>query len=831
MKSPSQLTARSGIAIGICMALCASAAAQIFTENFEAITAPPGNFNGGPGGQHITTHDMVHTSELAGWSNVGGGTVHAVDTNNAWTGGVLSGNPQNWGVMIWQDNVITQTAGIAGSNDNGTPYEIDLLASGGVYHAGSQVNNGTTDNLQIEVLRASDSAVLHTFNHTPTPPIGVGDLGLLPVNFGYTGDGSGDILFRIGPGSPNQGRFQGTVDDLVLSIADPSAPSIASFTATPDLLGDPGEAVTFAWTVGGLPLDSLVITPGDIDVLGATDGAGNGSHPLDPGPDGTTEYTLTATKGGTSSERKVTVTLPAPEITSFTASPSPLAPGTDLTLSWQVGLPADTLTITPGDINVLDDTDGTGAGSIIVNPTESTIYTLTATRGTSTSTANASVNVQTPPNPNAIAFETFDEITGGGFNGGQFESGLDLAFGANLPGWSKTGGGVVHVVDTANTTGNIVNPRNFAVMIWQDNVITQDTAIPGSNEAGTEYLVEFDASPAVYQAGVQQTSATDGLLIELLNSSDVVVASYIHLPGVWTGNTIFIPDSFTYTGDGSGELRFRIGPSAPGSGRFGGAIDNLVLSPATSPTLALRVAGNGADLDFEWDSKESFLYKLRTSTDLSAELATWDLVEVDGVFDIVGTPPLNMHTIARPGDPVRFYRVQEFPPPPILEENFDDIPGPGLPVGWTTAPDTTAWEIGDPTGGPGPPAAASALNCAGTGVATDYAASTTYSLVSPAIVVPAGGATLRFQQYIDTDLAGDVGTIRILDADNADTLIEEMNPPGNIEGVAAGWSAESFALPASALGMNIKIEFRFVSNDNGDEWAGFYVDNVRVDAN
>jgi hypothetical protein len=799
-------------------------------ESFDGITAPAGNFNGAPNGQVTTTHDLAFGASLSGWTGTGGGVIHAVDTHNTWTGGAVSANLSNWGLMIWQDNVLTQDTGIAGSNDSGVVYSIDFLAAGAVYELAGQLNDGSTDGIRIEVLRASDSAVLHTFDHVPAPPVGVDDLGLLPVNFTFTGDGSGDILFRVGPSTPNMGRFGGTIDDLALSVLAPNAPQVQSFMATPDVLSDVGEAVTFEWKVGGLPVDSLVITPGDIDVLGDTDGAGTGSHLLDPGPDGTTEYTLTATKGGEGATRKVTVTLPAPEIAFFTASPSPLAPGENLTLSWQVGLPAATLTITPGDLEVSGDTDGTGAGSIIVNPTETTTYTLTATLGTSTSTAGAIAIVQTPPNPNAIAYESFEGITGGGFNGGQFESGLDLAFGADLPGWAKAGGGVVHVVDSANLAGDIVSPRNFAVMIWQDNVITQEIAMLASNEAGTEYLVAFEASPAVYQQGQQQTSATDGLLIELLNPTDVVVASYTHLPGAWAGNTILIPDSFTYTGDGSGDLRFRVGPSAPGSGRFGGAIDNLVLSPAASSTLDLRVTENGANLDFEWDSKESFLYNLRTSTDLSADLATWDLVEVDGVFDIVGTPPLNMHSIVRPGDPVRFYRVQEFPPPPLLEENFDDEPGPGLPAGWSTAAGTTAWEVGDPTGGPGPQAAVSALNCAGTGITTNYAASTTYSLVSPPLVVPAGGATLSFRQYIDTDLAGDVGTIRILDADNADALLEEMNPPGNIEDVEAGWSAESFALPGSAAGKNIKIEFRFVSNGS-QEWAGFYVDNVRVEAN
>jgi hypothetical protein len=215
-------------ALGILACFSGTAGATtLFTENFDGITAPPGNFNGAPDGQVTTTHDLVFGASLAGWDNAGAGSIHAVDTNNTWTGGSVSGNAQDWGVMIWQDNVITLTVGIVGSNVIGTQYSIDFLAAGAVYEAPSQINDGVTDNLQVEVLRASDSAVLHTFNHTPAAPVGVGDLGLLAVNFGYTGDGSGDILFRVGPGNPNQGRFQGTIDDLSLStIPEPGVSAL-----------------------------------------------------------------------------------------------------------------------------------------------------------------------------------------------------------------------------------------------------------------------------------------------------------------------------------------------------------------------------------------------------------------------------------------------------------------------------------------------------------------------------------------------------------------------------------------------------------------------------
>ncbi len=211
------------------------------------------------------------------------------------------------------------------------------------------------------------------------------------------------------------------------------------------------------------------------------------------------------------------------------------------------------------------------------------------------------VILASPGGAQTIFTDDFDGFTApaGNFNGGQYQSGLAVAFSGSLPGWGKSGGGAVHAVDTANVFADgIVNPRDFAVMIWQDNVITQSAAIPGSNDAGVPYEVSFNASPAVYQAGSQQTSASDGLLIEVLDPGSNVLATYTHNPGAWAGDVILVADSFQYTGTGSGDIRVRIGPSAFNSGRFGGAIDNLEVSLAapdfegyaTNP--AVHVAGH-----------------------------------------------------------------------------------------------------------------------------------------------------------------------------------------------------------------------------------------------
>jgi hypothetical protein len=167
---------------------------------------------------------------------------------------------------------------------------------------------------------------------------------------------------------------------------------------------------------------------------------------------------------------------------------------------------------------------------------------------------------------------------------------LAVAYSGSLPGWTGTGDGTVHAVDTANIYPTIPNPRDFAPMIWQNNVITLSTAITGSNENGTTYEVNYSASAAVYQSASQQTSATDGLLVELLRSNDTVAATHTYLPGAWTGTIVMSPVSFSYIGDGTGDLRLRVGPSAFNSGRFGGAIDNLTLSSVPEPGAATLMA-------------------------------------------------------------------------------------------------------------------------------------------------------------------------------------------------------------------------------------------------
>lgn len=111
------------------------------------------------------------------------------------------------------------------------------------------------------------------------------------------------------------------------------------------------------------------------------------------------------------------------------------------------------------------------------------------------------------------------------------------------------------------------------------NVLTLENSIT-TNEKGTQYELRFKAGPSVWAAAFQRTTAADGLQIDLLRDDGSVLAGFRHNPGPWSGTR----DSqelksarFFYTGDGSGGIRIRITSASPGSGRFGGAIDDLAI--------------------------------------------------------------------------------------------------------------------------------------------------------------------------------------------------------------------------------------------------------------
>ena len=112
------------------------------------------------------------------------------------------------------------------------------------------------------------------------------------------------------------------------------------------------------------------------------------------------------------------------------------------------------------------------------------------------------------------------------------------------------------------------------------NVLTLKNPV-AANDVGVRYDVSFQAGPSVWAGASQRTTTADGLQIDLLRGDGSVLVGFRHDPGAWSGTQdaqTLRPAKFSYTGDGSGPLCIRITSATPGSGRFGGAFDDLTIA-------------------------------------------------------------------------------------------------------------------------------------------------------------------------------------------------------------------------------------------------------------
>ena len=174
-------------------------------------------------------------------------------------------------------------------------------------------------------------------------------------------------------------KFGDVTANTTVQVTPPTAPRVLRFTAAPQsiILGD---AATLLWSVEGAT-----------DVSISTIGVVGNNGTFNVVPTGTTTYVLTARNQSgeaVTAETTVTVSRP-PAIISFTATPDTTRPGGEVTLTW----------VTENTTNVSISGVGTvaGSGSVIVRPTATTAYTLTASGARTTLTQQLVVTVVGPP--------------------------------------------------------------------------------------------------------------------------------------------------------------------------------------------------------------------------------------------------------------------------------------------------------------------------------------------------------------------------------------------------------------------------------------------------
>ena len=193
--------------------------------------------------------------------------------------------------------------------------------------------------------------------------------------------------------------------------------------------------------------------------------------------------------------------------------------------------------------------------------------------------------------PAAIFSENFNSITQTN-TGTQADTGLTLGAWDSLTGWTSAGTHAIHDVDRILGVG-----KDIAVSFYNNNEITMSTGF-AANTSGVIYTMTFDLGPSVWAAAYQASNGTDGLVVSLLRANGTTVASTTQLAGAWNGTSTaqdaMTSRTFVYTGDGTGDVRIKVANINPSADRFGGAIDNIVVTQG-APACAPTTSTSGAD--------------------------------------------------------------------------------------------------------------------------------------------------------------------------------------------------------------------------------------------
>ena len=621
----------------------------------------------------------------------------------------------------------------------------------------------------------------------------------------------------------NNGNF--TVAEIRMA-ANLTPTSIASFSATPATV--PSNApVIFTWEFNAAATAATIVpSSGDLasligNVLPQTN-AGAGSTVLDPGPVETTTYQLTVTVDGEDSTALLTISVDNnPIISSFEADQTTITAGTDITLTWDV--------TNSNDLKINGSPLDPAVNSVVLSPLVSTIYTLEATNANGMASSSISISVQDIPDPDA-QLETIpltpDLVASSpsGFGGNLTNTTSDLfAYDPNDP------FGTLPTTDW-NPATHYHGPGSNPTLYWSFEELTWGS--------GSDLRFDF--------------YGRTGCCPERDNNFDIAL-----LTGGPNGTVVAEVLGNNAPDNDSNRLRINLGAVlAPGDrfdtlritgndGNFTIAeirLAGLLRSESLVRITDVRFNGSTTELAISWESDPGYLYNIRGASEPAdaGEPATWDLI----LENIEATPPENTSAIPiDPGaDPFSLFVVERFPKPPvtILEENFD-AGDPGWTAGFAAADlsKNTVWEMGDPAlgGAPltGPPTAFSGANCYGTNLIANYGIESEIWLRSTPFFLPSAPyADLTFRQWVDIDPFEtgsplDHGQVRVLAAaDLSEIGAIDMNISG-LDPVE--WTEFSGEFPDSALGQEVILEFRFLSDNDGIfDQSGWYIDNVAVSA-
>ncbi len=375
----------------------------------------------------------------------------------------------------------------------------------------------------------------------------------------------------------------------VTVVAPP--PVIASFTASPTSLSA-GASSTLSWSVQNAV--SLFIAASTLADPGTVTGTS-----LSVTPAATTIYTLTATNitGATVSQSvTVNVTTPPPPsqgavIESLVATPNNVIAGEPVTLSWVVHN-SGSLWMSAnfgGDVGSMN-----GRTSVVVHPTATTSYGLTAWHENGTAFKSVTVTVGPPPPPPVPVIASFGASPSTIAIGGSttlswaVADANELSIAANVgasPG--VVTGNSISVSPTANTTYTFSATNTFGTVTRTVNVIVTGPTAP--------VIGSFIATPAFIPAGSNTPST---LSWSISGADSISIAADVGAsPGAVTGTSVSVTPTattiYTLTATntiGSSTATVPVTLYTPGTGSV--AHPRIWITPATLPALRARAAAN-----------------------------------------------------------------------------------------------------------------------------------------------------------------------------------------------------------------------------------------------
>lgn len=122
------------------------------------------------------------------------------------------------------------------------------------------------------------------------------------------------------------------------------------------------------------------------------------------------------------------------------------------------------------------------------------------------------------------------------------------------------------------------------------NMVFTKTSLAANVKERT-YRVFLKIAPSVWAAASQATSDRDGVTVSILKEDSSTITKKLFRPGAWNlgkNASTYQPVSFDYTGDGDGSVRIHLRPFPLNSGRFGGAVDDIVVVDLASEETVFR---------------------------------------------------------------------------------------------------------------------------------------------------------------------------------------------------------------------------------------------------